>query len=118
MRHQIPLVSIVLYNSCLGAEKAQQQRFYGEKYIGVDMGNPRFDQLAEVFGAKGFYVEPPGEVADAVQRALALGGPSAIEIPVAEYFPRRHRFRAPKFHRPTRRIDSNGDAAGRVPWGS
>ena len=45
------------------------------------------NQLAEVYGAKGFYVEHPGEVADAVQQALALDGPSVIEIPVAEYFP-------------------------------
>ena len=87
VRHKIPLVSIVLNNSCHGAEKAQQQRFYDEKYIGVDLENPRFDQLAEVYGAKGFYVEHPGEVADAVQQALALAGPSVIEIPVAEYFP-------------------------------
>ena len=87
VRHKIPLVSIVLNNSCHGAEKAQQQRFYDEKYIGVDLENPRFDQLAEVYGAKGFYVEHPGEVADAVQQALALDGPSVIEIPVAEYFP-------------------------------
>ena len=47
VRHKIPLVSIVLNNSCHGAEKAQQQRFYNEKYIGVDLENPRFDQLAE-----------------------------------------------------------------------
>ena len=47
----------------------------------------RFDQLAEVYGAKGFYVEHPDQVADAVQQALALDGPSVIEIPVAEYFP-------------------------------
>ena len=72
----------------------------------MDLENPRFDQLAEVYGAKGFYVEHPSEVADAVQQALALDGPSVIEIPVAEYSPRRRRFRAPKFHRPTRRIDS------------
>ncbi len=87
VRHQIPLVSSVLNNSCHGAEKAQQQRFYDEKYIGVDLENPRFDQLAEVYGAKGFYVDQPDEVADAVQQALALDGPSVIEIPVAEYFP-------------------------------
>ena len=87
VRHRIPLVSIVLNNSCHGAEKAQQQRLYDEKYIGVDLENPRFDQLAEVYGAKGFYVERPEDVADAVQQALALDRPSVIEIPVEEYFP-------------------------------
>ena len=87
VRKGIPLVSIVLNNSCHGAEKAQQQRYYDEKYIGVDLENPRFDKLAEVYGATGFYVERPEDVGDAVSAALALGGPSVIEIPVAEHFP-------------------------------
>jgi len=81
---------------------------------GVEEGDLSYDVpgvicegFAEVYGAKGFYVEHPGEVADAVQQALALDGPNVIEIPVAEYFPCPHRFRAPKFHRPTRRIDND-----------
>ena len=87
VRKNIPLVSIVLNNGCHGAEKAQQQRFYDQKYIGVDLENPRFDKLAEVYGAKGYYVERPEDVAETVRDALAQDGPSVVEIPVAEYFP-------------------------------
>jgi acetolactate synthase-1/2/3 large subunit/sulfoacetaldehyde acetyltransferase len=87
VRWQIPLVSIVLNNGCHGAEKAQQQRFFEGRYIGVDLENPRFDRLAEVYGARGFYVEYPDQIADVMQEALALQGPSVVEIPVAEYFP-------------------------------
>ena len=87
VRWRIPLVSIVLNNSCHGAEKAQQQRHFGARYIGVDLVNPRFDKLAEVYGARGMYVERPEEIADALKEALASNGPSVIEIPVAEYFP-------------------------------
>ena len=87
VRKKIPLVSIVLNNSCHGAEKHQQQRFYDKRYIGVDLDNPRFDRLAEVYGARGYYVTRPDEIADTVKAALALNGPSVIEIPVAEYFP-------------------------------
>ncbi len=87
VRWNIPLVSIVLNNRCHGAEKAQQQRFFNQKYIGVDLVNPRFDKLAEVYGARGYYVERPEDIADAVREALTLDGPSVIEIPVAEYFP-------------------------------
>jgi acetolactate synthase-1/2/3 large subunit/sulfoacetaldehyde acetyltransferase len=87
VRHNIPLVAIVLNNSCHGAEKAQQQRFFGAKYIGVDLVNPRFDKLAEVYGALGMYVTRPDEIADAVKDALAAQRPAVIEIPVAEYFP-------------------------------
>ena len=42
VRKNIPLVSIVLNNGCHGAEKAQQQRYYDQKYIGVDPGKPAF----------------------------------------------------------------------------
>jgi acetolactate synthase-1/2/3 large subunit/sulfoacetaldehyde acetyltransferase len=87
VRWGIPLVSIVLNNGCHGAEKAQQQRFYDGRYIGVDLVNPRFDKLAEVYGARGFYITRPDEIADAVVEALAVDGPSVIEIPVAEHFP-------------------------------
>ena len=87
VRQGIPLVSIVLNNRCHGAEKYQQQRFFDKRYIGVDLVNPRFDRLAEVYGARGFYVTRPDEIADTVAAALAVDGPSVIEIPVAEYFP-------------------------------
>jgi acetolactate synthase-1/2/3 large subunit/sulfoacetaldehyde acetyltransferase len=87
VRHRIPLVSLVLNNSCHGAEKAQQQRHFEQKYVGVDLANPRFDKLAEVYGAKGYYVTRPQDIADTVAAALKLDGPSVIEIPVQEYFP-------------------------------
>ena len=87
VRWKIPLVAIVLNNRCHGAEKAQQQRHFGARYIGVDLVNPRFDKLAEVFGARGMYVERPDQIADAVKDALGTPGPVVIEIPVAEYFP-------------------------------
>lgn len=87
VRHDIALVSIVLNNRCHGAEKAQQQRNFGAKYIGVDLVNPRFDKLAEVYGALGMYVERPDQIADAVKTALAANRPAVIEIPVAEHFP-------------------------------
>jgi acetolactate synthase-1/2/3 large subunit/sulfoacetaldehyde acetyltransferase len=87
VRWNIPLVSIVLNNGCHGAEKAQQKRFFGERYIGVDLVNPRFDRLAEAYGARGAYVQHPDEIADAVKEALAANAPAVIEIPVAEYFP-------------------------------
>lgn len=87
VRHRIPLVSIVLNNSCHGAEKAQQQRYYDARYVGVDLVNPRFDKLAEVYGARGYYVTRLQDIADTVAAALKNDLPSVIEIPVAEYFP-------------------------------
>ena len=87
VRHNIPSVSIVLNNNCMGAEKSQQKALHNEKYVGVDLENPRFDQLAEVFGAKGYYVDHPSEISDVVEEAVKNNVPSVIEIPVQEYFP-------------------------------
>ena len=87
VRHNIPSVSIVLNNNCMGAEKSQQKALHNEKYVGVDLENPRFDQLADVFGAKGYYVEHPSEISDVVDEAVKNSVPSVIEIPVQEYFP-------------------------------
>ena len=87
VRHNIPSVSIVLNNNCMGAEKSQQKALHNEKYVGVDLENPRFDHLADVFGAKGYYVDHPSEISDVLDEAVKNSVPSVIEIPVQEYFP-------------------------------
>jgi acetolactate synthase-1/2/3 large subunit/sulfoacetaldehyde acetyltransferase len=47
VRHGIAAVALVLNNNCWGSEKAYQRHFYGARYVGVDIGNPRFDRYAE-----------------------------------------------------------------------
>jgi acetolactate synthase-1/2/3 large subunit/sulfoacetaldehyde acetyltransferase len=82
VRHRIGVVTIVMNNNCWGSEKAYQKHFYGERYIGCDIGNPRYDQFARLFGAAGYYVEHPDQVGDAVKKALAENTPAVIEIPI------------------------------------
>jgi len=82
MRSRVPVVAIVLNNNCWGSEKAYQKYFFNGRYVGADLTNPRFDKFAELFGARGFYVERPGDIGDAVKEALKAEVPSIIEIPV------------------------------------
>ena len=82
VRHDIRVVTIVMNNNCWGSEKAYQKHFYGGRYIGCDIGNPRYDHFARLFGANGYYVEHPDQVGDAVKAALAAGAPAIIEIPI------------------------------------
>lgn len=42
----------------------------------------RFDQIAQGFGAHGEVVESEAEIAPAIERALALGTPAVIQVPV------------------------------------
>jgi acetolactate synthase-1/2/3 large subunit/sulfoacetaldehyde acetyltransferase len=88
VRHGIPAVTLVLNNDCWGSEKAYQRHFYHGRYVGTDLGNPRFDRLAELFGARGYYVERPALIGDVVRDALAAGQPAVIEVPIdPEEFP-------------------------------
>jgi acetolactate synthase I/II/III large subunit len=88
VRHGIAAVTIVMNNNCWGSEKAYQKHFYGGRYIGCDIGNPRYDEYARLFGAEGYYVEHADEVGGAVQAALRSGKPAVIEIPIdPEEFP-------------------------------
>jgi acetolactate synthase-1/2/3 large subunit/sulfoacetaldehyde acetyltransferase len=88
VRHGIAAVTIVMNNNCWGSEKAYQKHFYNGRYIGCDIGNPRYDEYARLFGAEGYYVEHADEVGGAVQAALRSGKPAVIEIPIdPEEFP-------------------------------
>jgi acetolactate synthase-1/2/3 large subunit/sulfoacetaldehyde acetyltransferase len=82
VRHRINVVTIVMNNNCWGSEKAYQKHFYDGRYIGCDIGNPRYDQLARLFGAGGYYVEHPDQVGDTVKKALSENSPAIIEIPI------------------------------------
>jgi len=82
VRHGINAVTLVMNNNCWGSEKAYQKHFYGGRYIGCDIGNPRFDGYARLFGGVGFYVDHPDGVGDAVRAALGSDKPAIVEIPI------------------------------------
>ncbi len=88
VRHSINVVTLVMNNNCWGSEKAYQKHFYGGRYIGCDIGNPRYDEFARLFGAQGYYVEHPDQVGDVLQAAFGAGKPAIVEIPIdPEEFP-------------------------------
>jgi acetolactate synthase I/II/III large subunit len=82
VRHRINVVTLVMNNNCWGSEKAYQRQFFGGRYIGCDLGNPRYDEYARLFGAAGYYVEQPDQVGDVMKAALACGKPAIVEVPI------------------------------------
>lgn len=82
MRHNIPVVAIVMNNNCWGSEKAYQKYFYQERYIGSDISNPPLDQYARLFGARGYLVDAPDQLGDMLKDALQSGQPCVIELPI------------------------------------
>ena len=82
VRYSLKNISVVMNNDCWGSEKAYQKYAFSERYVGADTVNPRFDKYAELFGGAGFYVDRPEDIAAAFQQALAVDGPSIIEIAI------------------------------------
>jgi acetolactate synthase-1/2/3 large subunit/sulfoacetaldehyde acetyltransferase len=82
VRHGINVVTLVMNNNCWGSEKAYQRQFFGGRYIGCDIGNPRYDAFARLFGAAGYYVDHADQVGDVVRDAFASGKPAIVEVPV------------------------------------
>ncbi len=82
VRHGINVVTLVMNNNCWGSEKAYQKHFYNERYVGADIGNPRYDHFANLFGAQGYYVEHADQIGDTMQAALRCGKPAVVEIPI------------------------------------
>ena len=82
VRHDLPVVAIVLDNGAWGAEKAYQQEFFGGRLLGAEIDSPAYDQVARLCGAEGFAVENPEEIGPAISSAIASGKPAVIHVKI------------------------------------
>ena len=60
VQHGIHVLVVVFNNNSYGASEWHQTHDYKGRYIGTDLHNPDFVQLAESFGAVGMRTEPKG----------------------------------------------------------
>ncbi|WP_282610648.1 thiamine pyrophosphate-binding protein [Pelagibius sp. Alg239-R121] len=98
VRHNLPVVAVVLDNGAWGAEKAYQNEFFGGRLLGAEIESPPYDEVAKLCGALGFAVERPGELESALGEALASGRPAVIHVridPTALNTLRKDLFAAP-----------------------
>lgn len=94
--HNINTVTVVMNNACWGAEKAYQRDFFNGRYIGADVSSPPFDEVAELYGAKGYRAETLADVQPAIEAALVCGKPAVVDVkvdPNALYSFRRDSFK-------------------------
>ncbi len=78
--YDLPVIAIVLDNGAWGAEKAYQQEYFGGRLIGAGIHNPPYDEYARICGARGFRVEKPGELSEALKAALTERIPAVIHV--------------------------------------
>ncbi len=80
VREDIPVIAVVANNYEWGAEKKNQIDYYDNRFVGSNLRqNPDFAQIARDMGAKGFTVDTPEAVAEAVAEAAASGAPCVID---------------------------------------
>jgi sulfoacetaldehyde acetyltransferase len=79
VREKIPVIAVVFNNNQWGAEKKNQIDYYDNRFVGANLDNPDFAQIARDMGAEGFRVEDPKEVKQAVEAAVACGKPVVID---------------------------------------
>lgn len=80
IRCKLNPVVLVLNNFSWGIEKSYQKDFFQERYVGANIGNPRFDKLAEAFGARGVRVERADQVGEVVREALKSDLPTVVDV--------------------------------------
>ena len=81
IRHNLPITTVLGNDATWGIDKTFQVAYFG-RAVGTDLRHIRYDKVVEAIGGYTEHVEEPGEVAGAVQRALASGRPSLVDVSV------------------------------------
>ena len=79
----LPIIICIINNNSLRIIKQWQEMQYGESYQ-VELENPDFIKLSEAYHIPALRVDSPGEVFNAIQKALTLNKPYLIEVLVDE----------------------------------
>jgi acetolactate synthase-1/2/3 large subunit len=80
VQEKLPVVVVLINDGSLTLIKAIQHRRYENRFIGVDLRNPDFGQLARAFGVRAWQVQGEPEFEAALREAVACGEPAVVEV--------------------------------------
>ena len=83
VRESIPVTSVVFNNGQWGAEKKNQVDYYGKRFLGSNLKNPSFAEIAKSMGAEGIRVDNINDVGEALDKACSAqrnGKTTILEI--------------------------------------
>ncbi len=81
VRHNLPIVTVVNNDQQWGMSAHGQDLIFGEGHrVVTNLAPTRYDLAAAGFGCHAEHVERPGDLAAALQRALASGKPACINV--------------------------------------
>ena len=83
VRHNIPIIQVVVNNHVLGMVRQWQDLFYGQRYSATVLNDAvDFVKLAEAMGATGFRATSREEFQEIFAKALQLGKPVVIDCQI------------------------------------
>lgn len=82
VEQNIPVVACVFNNGAWCAEKKNQVDFYNNRFVGADIQNPDFAEVARSMGAVGIRIDDANELGPAIERAIKSNKPTVIDIQV------------------------------------
>lgn len=83
VRENIPVTSVVFNNGQWGAEKKNQVIWFDDRYVGSQLENQSFSEIAKAMGCEGIRVDHIDQAGDAMKEALRLqkeGKPCLVEM--------------------------------------
>ncbi len=80
VRENTPVVAVVFNNGQWGAEKRNQIDYFDNRFLGTDLVNPDFAEVARAMGAHGISVDREDQVGDALREAIASQRPTVINL--------------------------------------
>jgi sulfoacetaldehyde acetyltransferase len=99
VREDIPTVAVVFENGQWGAEKRNQIDYFDNRFLGTDLKNPNFADVAKAMGANGITVEHEDQIGDALTTAIASNRPTVINLRLTQTLGdpfRRDAFKPPR----------------------
>jgi acetolactate synthase-1/2/3 large subunit len=81
-RQNLPFVCVVADDRAWGIVISMSRR-RGSVPVGAKLGEIRFDQVAEGFGARGIRIEDPRKLPAAIREGFSADRPTVIHVPIA-----------------------------------
>ncbi len=80
VRHNLPILFIVVSNAVFGWIKAGQKSGFGERYFSVDFTETDHAKVAQAYGIKSWRVEDPKTLRGVLAEAAAHDGPALVDV--------------------------------------
>ncbi|HVS37498.1 MAG TPA: thiamine pyrophosphate-binding protein [Gemmataceae bacterium] len=84
VQERLPVIVVLVNDSCLTLIRATQERRYGGRFIGVDLQNPDFGALVRAFGVRYTHADSDDSLEMALREARDADRATVVEVSPAD----------------------------------